>query len=111
MSMPVYTIVTTSAAQGSDEAEINTLADDFANESEAIGYSRRMADEMLGLSAQLNLDFDYSNVGLYDGDRVDEELDPTSPAFLGMWVLDEAGVAFIGAAEFGDNAAEEVAPE
>ena len=62
--MPAYTIVTTSATHGSDAAEVNTLADDFANESEALGYSRRMAHEMLSLAAQLSLDFDYSNVGL-----------------------------------------------
>ena len=109
--MPVYTIVTTSAAQGSESAEVNTLVDDFANESEAIGYSRRMADEMLTLAAQLSLDFDYSNVGLYDGDLVDEDLDPTDPSFIGMWVLDEAGAAFIRADEFRENATEEPAPQ
>ncbi len=109
--MPAYTIVTTSAAQGSDQAEINTLADDFANESEAIGYSRRMADEMLGLAGQLSLDFDYSNVGLYEGDLIDEELEPDHPSFIGMWVLDEEGVAFVGAGEFQENAAEEAAPQ
>ena len=109
--MPAYTIVTTSAAQGSDEAEINTLADDFGNESEAIGYARRMADEMLGLAAQLSLDFDYSNVSLYEGDLIDEELDPRDPSFVGMWVLDEAGVAFIGAAEVREDEGEEPAPQ
>jgi hypothetical protein len=105
--MPAYTIVTTSAAQGSDTAEVNTLVDDFANESEAVGYSRRMADEMLGLAEQLTLDFDYSNVGLYEGDLIDEELDPANPAFVGMWVLDEAGAAFIGAHEIREDAAGE----
>jgi len=109
--MPAYTIVTTSAAQGSDEAEINTLADEFANESEAIGYSRRIADEMLGLAAQLSLDFDYSNVGLYEGDLIDQELDPEDPSFVGMWILDEAGVAFIAAEEYRENAAQESAPQ
>ena len=102
--MPDYTIVTTSAAQGSDAAEVNTLVDDFANESEAVGYARRMADEMLGLADQLSLDFDYSNVGLYEGDLIDEELDPANPAFIGMWVLDEAGAAFVGAHEIREDA-------
>lgn len=109
--MPVYTIVTTSAAQGSDEAEINTLADDFGNESEAVGYSRRMADEMLGLAAQLALDFDYSNVSLYEGDLIDEELDPQHPSFVGMWVLDEAGVAFVEAAAVREDEAEALGPQ
>ena len=104
--MPAYTIVTTSATQGSDAAEVSTLSNEFVNESEGLGYSRRMADEMLDLAQQLSLDFDYSNVGLYDGDLVDEEVDPTHPSFLGMWVLDDDGVAFVSADEFRENAPE-----
>ncbi len=100
--MPAYTIVTTSAAQGSDAAEMNTLTDDFGSEAEAVGYSRRMADEMLGLAHQLSLDFDYSNVALYDGDLLDEDLDPDHPALIGVWVLDEDGCAFVPADEFRD---------
>lgn len=107
--MPAYTIVTTSAAQDAEAAEVNTLVDDFANESEAIGYARRMADEMLGLAAQLTLDFDYSNVSVHDGDLLDEELDPTHPSFIGMWVLDDESVAFVGADDFRDGAAGELA--
>ena len=98
--MPAYTIVTTSAAQGSDAAEMNTLTDDFTAEAEAVGYSRRMADEMLGLAAQLSLDFDYSNVALYEGDLLEEDLDPDHPALIGVWVLDEDGCAFVPADEF-----------
>jgi hypothetical protein len=98
--MPAYTIVTTTATQGSEAAEVNTLTDEFVNESEALGYSRRMAEEMLGLADQLLLDFDYSTVGLYDGDLLDEDLDPAHPAFIGMWVLDDEGAAFIPADEF-----------
>lgn len=98
--MPAYTIVTTSATQGSDAAEVSTLTNEFANESEGLGYSRRMADEMLDLAHQLSLDFDYSNVGLYEGDPLDEELDPEHPSFIGMWVLDDDGAAFVTAAEF-----------
>ena len=104
--MPAYTIVTTSAAQGSDAAEMNTLTDDFGTEAEAVGYSRRMADEMLGLAAQLSLDFDYSNVALYDGDLLDEDLDPDHPALIGVWVLDEDGCAFVPADEFRDAVTE-----
>ena len=104
--MPAYTIVTTSAAQGGDTAELNTLSDEFDNESEALGYSRRMADEMLGMAHQLSLDFDFSNVGLYEGDLVDEDLDPSHAAFIGMWVLDDEGTAFVLADEIRADAAE-----
>ena len=98
--MPAFTIVTTSATHGSEAAEVNTLTDEFGDVSEAIGYSRRMAEEMLGMAEQLQLDFDYSTVGLYDGDLLEEDLDPTHPAFLGIWVLDDEGAAFVPAAEF-----------
>ena len=98
--MAPYTIVSTSAAQGSDAVEVSTLADEFVNESEALGYSRRMAEEMLGLADQLSLDFDYSNVAVYAGDVVDEEVGPEHPAFIGMWVLDDEGAAYVPADEF-----------
>jgi hypothetical protein len=111
MTMPAYTIVTTSATQGSDEAEVSTLTNEFVNESEALGYSRRMADELLDLAQQLSLDFDYSNVGLYDGDRVEEELDPTDSGFIGMWVLDEDGAAYVPADEFHASEPEPEQPE
>jgi hypothetical protein len=104
--MPAYTIVTTTATQGSDEAEVSTLTDDFGHEAEALGYARRMADEMLGLAHQLSLDFDYSNVGLYDGDLLDQDLDPTHPALIGVWILDEDGAAFVPADEYRESAAE-----
>lgn len=104
--MPAYTIVTTSATQGSDAAEVSSLSNDFTNDSEALGYSRRMADEMLDLAQQLSLDFDYSNVGLYEGDLIDEEPDSAHPSFIGMWVLDDGGVAFVAADEIRDGAAE-----
>lgn len=104
--MPAYTIVTTSATEGSDAAELNTLAAEFANESEAVGYSRRMAEEMVGLAHQLSLDFDYSNVGLYDGDLIDEDLDPAHPALIGVWVLDDEGPAFVPADEFREGETE-----
>ena len=109
--MPVFTIVTTSAAHDAEAAEVNTLSDEFASEDEALGYSRRMADEMMGLAAQLSLDFDYSNVGLYAGDLIDEELEPSHPALVGVWVLDEEGAGFVSAEEFrADEAGEEPDP-
>lgn len=104
--MPAFTIVTTSATQGSDSAEVNTLTDEFSNESEALGYARRMADEMLDLASQLSLDFDYTNVGLYEGDLLDEDLDPAHDAFKGAWVLDEEGASFVPADEFRDGIAQ-----
>ncbi|MDR3508768.1 MAG: hypothetical protein P4L64_12795 [Caulobacteraceae bacterium] len=106
--MPSFTIVTTSATQGSDAAEVSTLTDEFSNESEALGYSRRMAEEMQGMAQQLSLDFDYSNVGLYDGDLIDEDLDPAHPALLGVWILDDEGAEFLTAEEFRDSATETV---
>ena len=104
--MPAYTIVTTSASQGSDAAEVSTLTDEFVNESEALGYSRRMAEEMLGLAHQLSLDFDYSNVGLYAGDLIDEDVDPEHPSFIGAWLLEDDGAAFVPAEEFRADATE-----
>ena len=76
------------------------MTDDFANESEAVGYSRRMAEEMIGMAGQLLLDFDYSNVSLYDGDLLEEDLEPEHAAFIGMWVLDHEGAAFVSAEEY-----------
>ena len=106
--MSAYTIVTTSAAEDSDAAEVNTLTDVFTNESEAVGYARRMADEMVGLAHQLSLDFDYSNVAVYEGDLIDEDLDPSHAALIGVWVLDDDGAAFVPAEEFREGAAEVV---
>ena len=106
--MPAYTIVTTSAVQESNAAEVSSLTDEFTSEGEALGYSRRMADEMIGLAQQLSLDFDYSNVGLYDGDLIDEDVDPSHPSLIGVWVLDDDGAAFVPADEFRDSAAEVV---
>ena len=108
--MPAYTIVTTTATQGSDAAEVNTLTDDFGDQSEAIGYSRRMAEEMIGLAHQLTLDFDYSNVGLYEGDLLEEDLNPEHPSFIGIWVLDQDGAAFVTAEEFDAGEVEADAP-
>ena len=104
--MPAFTIVTTTATQGADAVEVSTLSDDFGNESEAIGYARRMAEEMLGMAHQLSLDFDYSSVGLYDGDLFDEDLTPDHPAFRGLWSLDEEGAVFVTPEEFRDGGAE-----
>jgi len=102
--MPAYTIVTTTATQDTEAVEVSTLSDDFANESEAVGYSRRMAEEMVGFAGQLSLDFDYSNVSLYEGDLFDENLNPEHAAFRGLWVLDDDGAAFVTPEEFREGA-------
>lgn len=104
--MPAYTIVTTTATQGVDAVEVSTLSDDFTNDSEAQGYSRRMAEEMVGFAGQLSLDFDYSSVALYDGDVFDVDLTPDHEAFRGLWVLDDDGAAFVTPEEFHDGAGE-----
>lgn len=105
--MPAFTIVTTTATQGAEAVEVSTLSDDFGNESEAIGYSRRMAEEMVGMAHQLSIDFDYSSVGLYEGDLFDEDLTPDHPAFRGLWSLDEEGAAFVTPEEFHESGVEE----
>lgn len=104
--MPAFTIVTTTATQGAEAVEVSTLSDDFGNESEAIGYARRMAEEMVTMAPQLSLDFDYSSVGLYDGDLFDEDLTPDHPAFRGLWSLDDEGAAFVTPEEFRESGAE-----
>ena len=104
--MPAFTIVTTSATLGSDAVEVSTLSDDFGNESEAIGYSRRMAEEMVGMAHQLSLDFDYSSVGLYAVDLFDEDFTPEHPAFLGLGSLDDEGAAFVTPEEFREGGGE-----
>ena len=105
--MTVYTIVSTSATQGQEEAEVNSLTDEFTNESEVIGYSRRMAEEMVEMAEQLQMDFDYSSVGLYEGDLIDEELTPEHAAFVGLWVLDGQGPEYVSAAEYAAEESDE----
>jgi predicted hydrolase (HD superfamily) len=104
--MPVFTIVTTTATRDVETVEVSTLADEFANESEAIGYSRRMAEEMVRFAEQLSLDFDYSSVGVYEGELLDEELTPDHPGCRGLWALDDDGPAFVTPEELGENGAE-----
>ena len=104
--MPAFTIVTTTATKNSESVELSTLSDEFANESEAIGYSRRMAEEMVGLAQQLSLDFDYSSVSLYEGDLFDADITPEHPSFRGLWSLDDEGPAFVTPEEFREGGAE-----
>ena len=98
--MTEYTIVITTATEGNENAEVNTLTDEFANESEVIGYSRRLAEELVELADELQLEFDYSSVGLYKGDVIEEDLTPEHETFLGLWVLDAEGAEYVTAEEF-----------
>lgn len=104
--MTAYTIVITTATQGSEDAEVNTLTDEFSNESEVIGYSRRLAEELVELAEELQLEFDYSSVGLYSGDVIDEDLTPEHATFIGLWVLDAEGAEYVTAEEFAAEEAE-----
>ena len=110
--MPTYTIVTTTATQGSDEAEFDTHIDEFENDSEVIGYSRRLAEEMFALADQLTLDFDYSNVSLYEGELGDEALGSGHEAFIGLWFFADDGAGYASAEalrQADDEAGEETA--
>lgn len=105
--MPTYTVVATTATQGSEEAEFDVHVDEFDNESETIGYARRMAEEMFGLAEQLQLDFDYSHVSLYKGDVGEDEPDSEHPGFVGMWFFDENGAGYVTAAALRSEAQED----
>ena len=104
--MPLFTIVATSVSEGSDEAELDVVADEFSVEAEAVGYARRIADETHRMAAQLKLDFDYSHVCVFEGDLGEEEtLDPSHPALVGMWWYGEDGT------DWADADAVRAAPE
>ena len=110
--MPVFTVVSTSVSQGSDEAELDVVADEFSVEAEAVGYARRIADENHRMAAQLKLDFDYSHVCVFEGDLgEDETLDPSHPALIGMWWYGEDGTDWADADSVRADAAGEEASE
>jgi hypothetical protein len=114
--MTTYTIIASTVAQGSQEAELDTHVDDFNNQDEVIGYARRMAEEMFALTEQLNLDLDYSNVSIFDGDQGDVDVDADAESFVGMWFFDEEGTGYASAealrhaAEEGEAEEEDVKP-
>lgn len=109
--MPLYTIVATSVSEGSDEAELDLLVDEFSVEAEAVGYSRRMADETRGMAEQLKLDFEYSNVCLYTGDVSEEQPDPSHPSLVGMWWFSEDGAEWADAAALNSGETDEAADD
>ena len=95
--MPEFTVIAVSAARGAEEAEVDVVGADFESADEAMGYARRMAEETHQLSGQLDLDFDYSHVSVFEGE-VEDEVDLNHPALVGAWLYDEEGVAWSVAA-------------
>ena len=69
---------------------------------EAIGYARRMAEESQGLADQLDLDPDYSNVCVYEGEVDEQAVDPDHDSFVGMWFFTDDGVEWATAATLRD---------
>ena len=91
-------IVATSAAKGAADAEFDTTVDEFDTEGEVIGYTRRMAEETFRMAHQLDLDFDYSNISVFNGDVAEDEPDSEHPDFVGMWFFADDGAGWADAA-------------
>jgi hypothetical protein len=109
--MTIYTIVATSTAVGAQEAEIDTHIDDFVSDDEVIGYARRMAEEMFGLAEQLDMDLDYSHVGIFEGDHGEVDVDTSHPSFIGLWFFSEDGAGYVTAEALRADEAAEVEAE
>lgn len=107
--MPLFSVVSTTVAQGGETAEVDISSGEFRSLDEGIGYARRIAEELFGLADQLALDFEYSQVALYEGDVDPPELDIDEPSFLGMWMLVDDGAAWADAQALRDDAAEDAA--
>lgn len=95
--MPDFSIVSVTAAHGSEEAEFDGLVAEFDDASEAKGYARRQAEETHALAAQLQLDFDYSHVSVFTGEVDPGQADADSEAFVGMWLFADDGVDWASA--------------
>ena len=96
--MPTFTVISTTLAQASEDAELDNRSGDFRSADEAIGYARRIAEELFELASELVLDFEYSQVAVYQGDSQATELDVDAPDLLGVWLFFEDGVAWSDAA-------------
>ena len=105
--MPSFSVVSTSVALGGETAEVDTSRADFRSPDEAIGYARRVAEEMFELAEQLALDFDYTQVAVYEGEAEPQELDIGDPGLVGVWMFVEDGVAWADAQTLRDEAAAE----
>ena len=90
--MPDFTIIAVTTSRGAEEAELDGLVADFDDASEAKGYARRQAEDTYTLAAQLDLDFDYSHVSVYAGEKEPEVADAEDPAFVGMWLFADDGI-------------------
>ena len=90
--MPDFTVIATSAARESEQAELDVVVADFEMDGEAVGYARRMAEETHRLAAQLDLDFDYSHVSVFTGEVDPDTADSGHDAFVGMWFFTDDGV-------------------
>ncbi len=108
--MPTFSIVSTTVAQGSETAEVDTSEADFRSPDEAAGYARRMAEELFELSEQLALDFEYTQVAVYEGETEAQELDIDDPALVGIWMFVDDGIAWSDAQALRDEAAAEAPP-
>lgn len=95
--MTTFTVIATTLSQGSDDAEIDARSGDFRSPDEAIGYARRIAEEHFELAGELALDFDYSQIAVYEGDSEQGELDISAPDLLGLWLFFEDGVVWSSA--------------
>ena len=97
--MPDFSIIAVTTARGAEQAELDGLVADFDDVSEARGYARRLAEETHGLAAQLDLDFDYSHVSVFEGDVEVEAADADHPGLVGMWLFAEDAVDWASAAD------------
>ena len=65
-----------------------------------------------GSSEQLDLDPDYSNVCVYEGEVDEQDVDPDHASFIGMWFFTDDGVEWATAAtlrEMRETPSEQVA--
>ena len=82
--MPSLSIVSTTVAICSETAEIDTSEADFRSGDEAIGYGAPHGQELVELAESLALDFDYTQVAVYEGEANPPEFDMEDPSLLGM---------------------------
>ena len=106
--MKIFSMVSISLAVGSETAELDTLRADFRSADEAIGYARRSAEELFELAEQLALDFDYTQVRVYEGQAERSEFDIHDPELVGIWMFVDEGVVWADAQTLRD---EESRPE